>query len=334
MIQIAFGGQVAEELFFGDVSTGPAGDLAYATQVAAQMVGAAGMAGSLDLLRGGAGRGARRHRPGRQGARRRRRAASAVEALLDEQKAVVRELLGAQPAPGRGPARRAARARGAHRLGDHRRARGRRRRSAPGTPDWSTCGSRRPPDRLTGPRTLAGWQFPVRDTAATRSAAAGRSMMTENSGSGSSRYDGRAGAAVPRPPPTWSCSLARHHAGAARRFFSPAGPRVGGHLILPIGLLSRSSCTRCRACRGCSLTGTRAGTLTPLVGWALVVLPLPSGTAQGDVILPGTLTSIAYLLVGAATYGVRGGLHPTDPRPRCRPGALSCRRDQRTPGVD
>jgi ATP-dependent Zn protease len=47
MIKIAFGGQVAEELFFGDVSTGPAGDLQSATQVAAQMVGSAGMAGTL-----------------------------------------------------------------------------------------------------------------------------------------------------------------------------------------------------------------------------------------------------------------------------------------------
>lgn len=47
LIQIAFGGQVAEELFFGDVSTGPGGDLAYATGVAVQMVGQAGMAGTL-----------------------------------------------------------------------------------------------------------------------------------------------------------------------------------------------------------------------------------------------------------------------------------------------
>jgi len=47
LIKIAFGGQVAEELFFGDVSTGPGGDLQYATGVAAQMVGAAGMCGTL-----------------------------------------------------------------------------------------------------------------------------------------------------------------------------------------------------------------------------------------------------------------------------------------------
>ncbi len=47
LIQIAFGGMVAEELFFGEVSTGPSSDLNYATTVAAQMVGATGMVGSL-----------------------------------------------------------------------------------------------------------------------------------------------------------------------------------------------------------------------------------------------------------------------------------------------
>ena len=47
LIQIAMGGQCAEEIFFGDVSTGPAGDLLYATNVAAQMVGAAGMMDTL-----------------------------------------------------------------------------------------------------------------------------------------------------------------------------------------------------------------------------------------------------------------------------------------------
>ena len=39
LIRIAMAGQVAEELFFGDVSTGPGGDLLYATNVAADMVG-------------------------------------------------------------------------------------------------------------------------------------------------------------------------------------------------------------------------------------------------------------------------------------------------------
>ncbi|MDP9435474.1 MAG: AAA family ATPase [Actinomycetota bacterium] len=47
LVQIAFGGQCAEELFFGDVSTGPSGDLLYATNCAAEMVGAHGMDGTL-----------------------------------------------------------------------------------------------------------------------------------------------------------------------------------------------------------------------------------------------------------------------------------------------
>ena len=47
LVQIAFGGQCAEELFFGDVSTGPGGDLLYATNCAAEMVGAHGMDVSL-----------------------------------------------------------------------------------------------------------------------------------------------------------------------------------------------------------------------------------------------------------------------------------------------
>jgi len=49
-IQIAFGGMTAEELFFGESGTGPSGDLAHATRVAAQMVGSFGMAGSLVSL--------------------------------------------------------------------------------------------------------------------------------------------------------------------------------------------------------------------------------------------------------------------------------------------
>lgn len=47
LVEIAMGGLVAEQLFFGETTTGPASDLAAATRTAAQMVGAAGMTGSL-----------------------------------------------------------------------------------------------------------------------------------------------------------------------------------------------------------------------------------------------------------------------------------------------
>ena len=93
MIDIAFGGQVAEELFFGDVSTGPAGDLQSATSVAAQMVGAAGMAGTLvsfAAVQQGAfadGNLVSRVLGDAEGRR-------MVESLLGERKESVRELLG------------------------------------------------------------------------------------------------------------------------------------------------------------------------------------------------------------------------------------------------
>jgi len=47
LIQIAMGGMVAEELWFGESGTGPAGDLQAATQAACQMVGSLGLGGSL-----------------------------------------------------------------------------------------------------------------------------------------------------------------------------------------------------------------------------------------------------------------------------------------------
>jgi ATP-dependent Zn protease len=92
LIQISLAGQCAEEEFFGDISTGPSGDLLYATNVAAQMVGACGMTGTLvsyaavqnsafndsnivgRVLADPAGR-------------------ETVEALLQEQKATVRRLV-------------------------------------------------------------------------------------------------------------------------------------------------------------------------------------------------------------------------------------------------
>ncbi len=45
--RVAFGGMVAEELAFGESSTGPSADLEEATKMAATMVGSLGMGGSL-----------------------------------------------------------------------------------------------------------------------------------------------------------------------------------------------------------------------------------------------------------------------------------------------
>jgi cell division protease FtsH len=50
LIDIAMGGMVAEEQYFGESSTGPSGDLLSATKVACELVGAAGLGGSLVSL--------------------------------------------------------------------------------------------------------------------------------------------------------------------------------------------------------------------------------------------------------------------------------------------
>ncbi len=51
LIQIALGGMVAEELFYGESGTGPAGDLTTATNIAVEMIGSLGMGASLISFR-------------------------------------------------------------------------------------------------------------------------------------------------------------------------------------------------------------------------------------------------------------------------------------------
>jgi ATP-dependent Zn protease len=88
LVQIAMGGWVAEELFFGETTTGPASDLAAATRTAAQMVGAAGMGGSLVSF-------AATGRDLVEAVLADTRARDEVERVLDDARAVVRRLLAA-----------------------------------------------------------------------------------------------------------------------------------------------------------------------------------------------------------------------------------------------
>lgn len=93
LIQIALGGLVAEELVLGESGSGPAGDLAAATTIAAEMVGSLGLGGSLISFRalddGPLGGNLVAKVLADPSAR------AAVDQLLNEQKAVVTDLLGA-----------------------------------------------------------------------------------------------------------------------------------------------------------------------------------------------------------------------------------------------
>jgi len=51
LLKISLGGMAAEEIFEGESGTGPAGDLAHATQIAAEMIGSLGLGGSLVSFR-------------------------------------------------------------------------------------------------------------------------------------------------------------------------------------------------------------------------------------------------------------------------------------------
>ena len=89
LIQIAMGGLVAEELFFGESGSGVAGDLHAATLAAAQMVGTLGMTGSLfsheAVITPGSNLVARVSASDQGRA--------AIDAILDQARADVRELL-------------------------------------------------------------------------------------------------------------------------------------------------------------------------------------------------------------------------------------------------
>jgi ATP-dependent Zn protease len=51
LLKISLGGMAAEEIFEGESGTGPAGDLAHATQIASEMIGSLGLGSSLVSFR-------------------------------------------------------------------------------------------------------------------------------------------------------------------------------------------------------------------------------------------------------------------------------------------
>jgi hypothetical protein len=93
-------------------------------------------------------------------------------------------------------------------------------------------------------------------------------------------------------------------AGLLGSFLLSAGPRIGATLALPVGLVLALVLHPLAGYLGHLLTATRAGILTPLVGWAAVVLPLSVGTSEGDVVLPGNTLSLIYLVLGVLMFGV------------------------------
>jgi cell division protease FtsH len=93
LIQIAMGGLVAEELFFGETGSGVASDLQSATTAAAHMVGSLGMAGSLVSLEAAATPGSANLVAKVLSTDRGR---AAVEEILDAARDEVRRLLGDQ----------------------------------------------------------------------------------------------------------------------------------------------------------------------------------------------------------------------------------------------
>jgi cell division protease FtsH len=89
LLQISLGGLVAEELWFDQISTGPAGDLIHATNIAGSMVGTMGMGSSLVSFANAAGDGTSPLIVALSDPKTREE----IEEVLDEAKAVVTEAL-------------------------------------------------------------------------------------------------------------------------------------------------------------------------------------------------------------------------------------------------
>lgn len=84
-------------------------------------------------------------------------------------------------------------------------------------------------------------------------------------------------------------------------FLSPVAPRFLG-VRLPVGALGAAAANLGVGLFGGWGTGTLAGTVLPGLAWLGVVLPLASLRQEGDLIVTGSWSGLAFLLLGAAAW--------------------------------
>lgn len=72
-------------------------------------------------------------------------------------------------------------------------------------------------------------------------------------------------------------------------------------LWAPAGLLLALAATAAVFYGGLRLTGTKLGAGMPMIGWFLMLLVVMAPRPEGDLVLAASLTSYAYLFVGAVS---------------------------------
>lgn len=91
-----------------------------------------------------------------------------------------------------------------------------------------------------------------------------------------------------------------------------------GDLVAPVSLVVVIVGNLALGLAGARLAGLR-GALAPGLLWLALVLPMLSRRAEGDLVLPGTVVALAYLVCGSLASTVAVGLssvvrRPTHPR--------------------
>ena len=90
--------------------------------------------------------------------------------------------------------------------------------------------------------------------------------------------------------------------------------RVGG-LPVPVSVVVAvvGNLVLCRA--GARVLGRRSGAAVPALLWLTVAVLLSSQRREGDLVVPASVTSLAFLLLGALAAAVAVGLGPSSRPP-------------------